>query len=75
MATAIQRRSWNTDFLSNERKSDVEKSRNIRARQRAIGRELRRMFDTVAKEPVPDDFLDLLHKIDNSGAGGSKEGS
>ena len=37
-----------------------------RARQRAIGRELRRMFDDVVQEPVPDDFLDLLKKIDET---------
>ena len=41
-----------------------EKSRAIRARQRAIGRELRRMYDDVAQESVPDEFLDLLKKID-----------
>ncbi|HEY3779400.1 MAG TPA: NepR family anti-sigma factor [Rhizomicrobium sp.] len=53
--------------MTTERKSELEKARNIRARQRAIGRELRRMYDNVAKEPVPDDFLDLLHKIDEAG--------
>ena len=36
----------------------------IRARQRAIGRELRRMYDDVVQEPVPEDFLELLQKID-----------
>ncbi|MDE2476238.1 MAG: hypothetical protein KGO48_14395 [Alphaproteobacteria bacterium] len=43
-----------------------------RARQRAIGRELRRMFDEVVQEPVPDDFLELLKKIDAAGL--KKEG-
>lgn len=51
--------------VSNEEKPN-EKSRAIRARQRAIGRELRRMYDDVAQEPVPDDFLDLLRKIDDA---------
>ncbi|HEX3754392.1 MAG TPA: NepR family anti-sigma factor [Rhizomicrobium sp.] len=51
--------------MSNEEKPN-EKSRAIRARQRAIGRELRRMYDDVAQEPVPDDFLDLLRKIDDA---------
>lgn len=64
MATATQRRGWNIDSVTKEQKSDLEKGRLIRARQRAIGRELRRMYDNVAKEPVPDDFLDLLRKID-----------
>ncbi len=55
---------WDTT-VSNEEKPN-EKSRAIRARQRAIGRELRRMYDDVAQEPVPDDFLDLLRKIDDA---------
>ena len=67
MATATQRRGWNIDSVTKEQKSDLEKGRLIRARQRAIGRELRRMYDNVAKEPVPDDFLDLLRKIDEMG--------
>lgn len=49
-----------------------EKARAIRARQRAIGRELRRMYDDVAQEPVPDDFLDLLRQIDQANAAGKK---
>lgn len=52
--------------MAKEQRTDREKSRNIRARQRAIGRELRRLYDTVAKEPVPDEFLDLLRKIDET---------
>ena len=55
---------WDTT-VSNEEEPN-EKSRAIRARQRAIGRELRRMYDDVAQEPVPDDFLDLLRKIDDA---------
>jgi hypothetical protein len=50
--------------LSNEENTGPEKNQAIRARQRAIGRELRRIYDNVAQEPVPDDFLDLLKKID-----------
>ena len=66
VVTAIQRRGWNIDSVTKEEKTDRDNPRSIRARQRAIGRELRRMFDTVAKEPVPDDFLDLLRRIDES---------
>ena len=55
---------WDTT-VSNEEKPN-EKSRAIRARQRAIGRELRRMYDDVAQEPVPDDFMDLLRQIDEA---------
>jgi hypothetical protein len=65
--TAIQRRGWEFNFVKNDQKLDQDKNRTIRTRQRAIGRELRRMYDDVAKEAVPDDFLDLLKKIDDSG--------
>jgi hypothetical protein len=53
---------WETAVPNDEKPN--EKARAIRARQRAIGRELRRMYDDVAQEPIPDDFMDLLHKID-----------
>jgi hypothetical protein len=56
--------------VSNEEKPN-EKTRAIRARQRAIGRELRRMYDDVAQEPVPDDFMDLLRQIDEAGESAS----
>lgn len=42
-----------------------EGRRVIRARQRAIGRELRRFFDGVAKEPIPEEFLELLRQMDH----------
>ena len=45
---------------------DREKIAAARARQRAIGRELRRMYDDVVQEQVPDEFMDLLRKIDDS---------
>ena len=51
--------------VPNEEKPN-EKARAIRARQRAIGRELRRMYDDVAQETVPEEFLDLLRKIDEA---------
>jgi hypothetical protein len=53
--------------LGNEQDEDRDKTRAVRARQRAIGRELRRMFDGVVSEPVPDEFLDLLKQIDDGG--------
>ncbi|HEX4160529.1 MAG TPA: NepR family anti-sigma factor [Rhizomicrobium sp.] len=61
--------------MTDDQKSDLDKARLVRTRQRAIGRELRRMYDNVAKEPVPDDFLELLHKIDGMGTEGGKKGS
>jgi len=50
--------------VSNDQKGDREKNRVIRVRQRAIGRELRRIYDNVVKESVPDDFVALLQKMD-----------
>lgn len=73
MATVTQRRGWDLNSVTRERKTDREKNRAIRTRQRAIGRELRRMYDEVAKEPVPGEFLDLLRKIDDSGEGGKSD--
>lgn len=35
-----------------------------RLRQQAIGARLRQMFDDVVREPVPDDFLDILRAAD-----------
>jgi hypothetical protein len=57
--------------VSDEEKPN-EKARAIRARQRAIGRELRRMYDDVAQEPVPDDFMDLLQQIDRANETGKR---
>lgn len=54
------------DFVTKDSKPDRGKNRAIKARQRAIGRELRRIYDDVTREAVPDDFLDLLRKIDDS---------
>jgi Anti-sigma factor NepR len=62
--------------LSNDDNPDNGKSRAVRARQRAIGRELRRIYDGVVNEPVPDEFLDLLRKMDEAdGSGDGKKSS
>ncbi|MEI9996448.1 MAG: NepR family anti-sigma factor [Rhizomicrobium sp.] len=55
--------------MSKEQNPNREKARAIRARQRVIGRELRRIYDGVAQEPVPDDFLELLRKMDSNEEG------
>jgi hypothetical protein len=70
VASATQRRGWENTSVNKEHRPDREKNRTLRARQRAIGRELRRMYDDVAREPVPDEFLDLLRKIDDPGKAG-----
>jgi hypothetical protein len=64
---------WDTTVSNDEK--PTEKARAIRARQRAIGRELRRMYDDVAQEPVPDDFMDLLRQIDEAGEPNGKKAS
>lgn len=58
----MQRQGWG--LAKKDQKPDREQARGVKARQRAIGRELRRAYDNVAQEPVPDEFLDLLHKMD-----------
>lgn len=51
-----------------DKATETEANRSMRARQRAIGRELRRFYDGVAEEPVPDDFLNLLQRIEGDGS-------
>jgi hypothetical protein len=41
-----------------------EGSRQYKAHQKAITHGLRKFFDTVAAEPVPDEFMTLLRKMD-----------
>ena len=59
---ALKREGGNLDVKKEE--PDRERTIAARARQRALGRELRRMFDEVVQEPIPEDFLELLKKID-----------
>jgi hypothetical protein len=75
LATGALTHYWIVNSVSKEQKSEREKNNSVRSRQRAIGRELRRMYDDIAKEPVPDDFLDLLRKIDNAGGEGGNPNS
>ena len=51
-------------ILSEEKMAKLERTRSARARQQAIGRELRRVYDKVIQEPVPNEFLELLKKMD-----------
>lgn len=60
----MQKQGWVSTLTTTEEKDDREKNRMIRVRQRAIGRELRRIYDNVVKEPVPDEFLNLLQRMD-----------
>lgn len=38
-------------------------------RYREIGRELRRMFDDVVSEPIPDDLKELVKKLEEQSGG------
>lgn len=66
---ALRREGGNLEV--NKEEPDRDKMLAARARQRALGRELRRLYDEVVQEPIPDDFLDLLKKIDAKKDGGS----
>lgn len=63
-------RAHRTENLAKEHDHDRDNTRAVRARQRAIGRELRRIYDGVVNEPIPEEFLALLKKIDDAGGGG-----
>lgn len=43
---------------------EPEDAADAQSRQRLIGHELRRWFDNIVKEPVPDELLALLREID-----------
>ena len=73
MAHVIERQGW--EFVTDDPKSERDKHKVLRARQRALGRELRRMYDDVAKEPVPEEFVELLRRIDQRGGRGGQSDS
>ena len=43
--------------------------RMVQARQRRIGAQLERLWDYVVREPVPDEMLELLKKLDEKDRG------
>ena len=43
---------------------EPEVAADAKSRQRIIGKELRRWYDDIVNEPVPDDLLRLLEQID-----------
>jgi len=69
----IERQGW--ELVTDDPKSERDKHKVLRARQRALGRELRRMYDDVAKEPVPEEFIELLRRIDRRGGSGGQHDS
>jgi len=51
-------------ILSKSKPRNLDQPRAYRARQQAIGLKLRRLYDSVLQEPLPDDFLELLKRMD-----------
>lgn len=47
-----------------ESQPDPVDQRERRSRQKRIGNQLRRLYEDVATENVPDDFLKLLEEAD-----------
>ena len=43
---------------------DTRAARDDEREPSLIGKELRRWYDNIVKEPVPDELLDLLNQID-----------
>jgi Anti-sigma factor NepR len=64
--TAVRRDGGTLDVKREQ--PDRERVLAARARQRAIGRDLRRMYDEVVQEPVPEEFIELLRRIDEGQA-------
>ncbi len=52
---------WGTMTKARKGSPEVEEAR---LRQQAIGARLRRLFDDVVSEPVPEDFLDILRRAE-----------
>jgi hypothetical protein len=54
---------------NNQTSDDEASPRPVSAdMQQFIGRQLRAVFDDVAKQPVPDRFLELMKQLDNKTA-------
>jgi hypothetical protein len=49
----------------------TEQMQAQKAQQKAITQGLRRFFNSVAAEPVPDEFVELLRKLDQDKTAGS----
>ena len=43
--------------------------KTVQARQRRIGVQLERLWDNVLHEPIPDEMLELLKKLDEKDRG------
>jgi len=62
----MTKEKWRDD-KPNSRGQSVDRARPQNADgsvEKAIGNRLRAFYDEVAKEPVPDRFVDLLRRLD-----------
>lgn len=53
---------------------DTHSVTNLRARARAIGRELRRGYDDIVEQTIPDEWIDILRQIDAKARAKEKSG-
>lgn len=51
----------------------AEKPKDRKEQSRKLGTQLRRLYDDVASEPVPDDFLKLLDDADEQASDGNSD--
>jgi hypothetical protein len=59
------------DAVSNAPVAGAGRSRKLdKAAQTAIGSRLRAYYDEVARETIPDRFVELLKQLENKDAGG-----
>ena len=58
--------NYKASQMSQSKKPDADASRSKKIRQKRIGDQLRRLYDDVTNEPVPDEFLSLLEQADKS---------
>jgi len=53
-----------SDPTTSSATSKAHDAADARVRLGPIGKELRRIYDAIAAEPVPDEMLELLKKLD-----------
>lgn len=58
--------NYKASHMSQPRKPDADATRSQKVRQKRIGDQLRRLYDDVTHEPVPDEFMQLLEQADKS---------
>lgn len=63
--TELQRPIPTTEPLTQATSPKSDAARQYKAHQKAITQGLRQFFDAVAAEPVPDEFKELLKKLDD----------